>query len=174
MYSNRAACYLKIGDSRSAITDCETSLALVPHSSKPLLRRAAAYEALEKWVCACFCVCTCVCVCVCVCVWVCVCVCLCVCVSVCVCECVCVCVCVCVCECTHMCVHACLIVLACPFLIPIYMEGLCILIMSSPCAILPPCPPLLLRLRLSLSLFKVSLCHFLTFWGGPYSHQHCE
>ena len=124
MYSNRAACYLKIGDSRSAITDCGTSLNLVPHSSKPLLRRAAAYEALEKWV---FCVHA---------------------------------FCVHVCVHAHMCVHTCLIMLVCPFLMPIYMEGLCILILSSPCAIVPhPPPPFCwgwdsLSLSLSLSLFN--------------------
>ncbi|XP_076467629.1 sperm-associated antigen 1-like [Babylonia areolata] len=49
MYNNRAACYLKIGDCQASIRDCNKSLDLVPHSVKPLLRRAAAYEAMERY-----------------------------------------------------------------------------------------------------------------------------
>ncbi|KAM4841738.1 mitochondrial import receptor subunit TOM34 isoform 2-T2 [Thomomys bottae] len=41
LYSNRAACHLKDGNCTDCIKDCT--------SMKPLLRRAAAYEALEKY-----------------------------------------------------------------------------------------------------------------------------
>uniref|UniRef100_G1R4I3 Translocase of outer mitochondrial membrane 34 n=1 Tax=Nomascus leucogenys TaxID=61853 RepID=G1R4I3_NOMLE len=49
LYSNRAACHLKDGNCRDCIKDCTSALALVPFSIKPLLRRASAYEALEKY-----------------------------------------------------------------------------------------------------------------------------
>jgi len=49
MYSNRAACHLKIGDLPSAVKDCTESLTLIPHMVKPLLRRASAYEHLERY-----------------------------------------------------------------------------------------------------------------------------
>ncbi|XP_050388622.2 sperm-associated antigen 1 [Patella vulgata] len=49
MYSNRAACYLKTGHCKAAITDCQRSLDIIPHMVKPLLRRAAACEHLEKY-----------------------------------------------------------------------------------------------------------------------------
>ncbi|XP_067904763.1 mitochondrial import receptor subunit TOM34-like isoform X2 [Heterodontus francisci] len=49
LYSNRAACYLKIGNCSECIKDCTLSLELVPFMLKPLLRRAAAYEALERY-----------------------------------------------------------------------------------------------------------------------------
>lgn len=49
LYSNRAASYLKTGDCPHAIKDCTTALELVPHSIKPLLRRANAYEMLERY-----------------------------------------------------------------------------------------------------------------------------
>lgn len=49
LYSNRAACYFKDGNCRDCIKDCTSALALVPFSMKPLLRRASAYEALEKY-----------------------------------------------------------------------------------------------------------------------------
>lgn len=49
MYSNRAACHLKTGDLPGAVKDCNASLQLVPHSVKPLLRRASAYEHLERY-----------------------------------------------------------------------------------------------------------------------------
>ena len=49
LYSNRAACYLKIGDCRSCVTDCNTAIAMAPANSyKPLLRRALAYETMER------------------------------------------------------------------------------------------------------------------------------
>ncbi|XP_053430662.1 mitochondrial import receptor subunit TOM34 [Nycticebus coucang] len=49
LYSNRAACHLKDGNCRDCIKDCTSALALVPFGMKPLLRRASAYEALEKY-----------------------------------------------------------------------------------------------------------------------------
>ncbi|KAF7461090.1 Hypothetical predicted protein [Marmota monax] len=49
LYSNEAACHLKDGKCTDCIKDCTSVLALVPFSMKPLLRRASAYEALEKY-----------------------------------------------------------------------------------------------------------------------------
>lgn len=49
IYSNRAACCLKMGNCQGSIKDCTFSLDLVPHAIKPLLRRAAAYETLERY-----------------------------------------------------------------------------------------------------------------------------
>uniref|UniRef100_A0A3P9MQS4 Sperm associated antigen 1a n=1 Tax=Oryzias latipes TaxID=8090 RepID=A0A3P9MQS4_ORYLA len=49
LYSNRAACYLKDGNSGDCIQDCTKALELQPYSLKPLLRRAMAYESLERY-----------------------------------------------------------------------------------------------------------------------------
>jgi len=49
LYSNRAACYFKMGDPRNCVSDCAAALQLAPHSPRPLLRRAQAYEQLEKF-----------------------------------------------------------------------------------------------------------------------------
>ncbi|XP_077455746.1 sperm-associated antigen 1-like [Stigmatopora argus] len=49
LYSNRAACYLKDGNSQDCIQDCTQALELQPFSLKPLLRRAMAYESLERY-----------------------------------------------------------------------------------------------------------------------------
>nr|ACO09296.1 Mitochondrial import receptor subunit TOM34 [Osmerus mordax] len=49
LYSNRAASYLKDGNCADCVKDCTVSLELVPFGIKPLLRRAAAYEALERY-----------------------------------------------------------------------------------------------------------------------------
>ncbi|XP_072226652.1 sperm-associated antigen 1A [Leuresthes tenuis] len=49
LYSNRAACYLKDGNSNDCIDDCTKALELQPYSLKPLLRRAMAYESLERY-----------------------------------------------------------------------------------------------------------------------------
>ncbi|NXR08612.1 TOM34 protein, partial [Semnornis frantzii] len=49
LLANRAACYLKDGACRLCVADCSTALELVPFGVKPLLRRAAACEALEKY-----------------------------------------------------------------------------------------------------------------------------
>ncbi|CAM4628604.1 hypothetical protein PO909_005286 [Leuciscus waleckii] len=49
LYSNRAASYLKDGNCNECIKDCTESLKLVPFGYKALLRRASAYEALERY-----------------------------------------------------------------------------------------------------------------------------
>ncbi|XP_027632031.1 sperm-associated antigen 1 [Tupaia chinensis] len=49
LYSNRAACYLKEGNCSGCIQDCNRALELHPFSMKPLLRRAMAYETLERY-----------------------------------------------------------------------------------------------------------------------------
>ncbi|RVE62191.1 hypothetical protein OJAV_G00154650 [Oryzias javanicus] len=49
LYSNRAACFLKDGNSQDCIEDCTRVLELQPFSLKPLLRRAMAYESLERY-----------------------------------------------------------------------------------------------------------------------------
>nr|XP_020494172.2 sperm-associated antigen 1 [Labrus bergylta] len=49
LYSNRAACYLKDGNCQECIQDCTRALELQPFSLKPLLRRAMAYESLERY-----------------------------------------------------------------------------------------------------------------------------
>uniref|UniRef100_A0A8C5Q4C4 Sperm associated antigen 1 n=1 Tax=Leptobrachium leishanense TaxID=445787 RepID=A0A8C5Q4C4_9ANUR len=49
LYSNRAACQLKEGNSRECIEDCNRALELQPYSMKPLLRRAMANESLERY-----------------------------------------------------------------------------------------------------------------------------
>ncbi|XP_044277641.1 sperm-associated antigen 1 isoform X2 [Varanus komodoensis] len=49
LYSNRAACYLKEGNSVDCIQDCNSALELQPYSLKPLLRRALAYESMERY-----------------------------------------------------------------------------------------------------------------------------
>ncbi|XP_077446790.1 sperm-associated antigen 1A-like isoform X2 [Stigmatopora argus] len=49
LYSNRAACHLKVGNSPDCIEDCTKALELQPFSLKALLRRAAAYESLERY-----------------------------------------------------------------------------------------------------------------------------
>ncbi|XP_039971763.1 mitochondrial import receptor subunit TOM34 [Xiphias gladius] len=49
LYSNRAASYLKDGNCGECVKDCNMSLELYPFNVKSLLRRAAAYEALERY-----------------------------------------------------------------------------------------------------------------------------
>ncbi|XP_031442047.1 sperm-associated antigen 1A isoform X2 [Clupea harengus] len=49
LHSNRAACYLKDGNSTDCITDCTRALELQPFSLKPLLRRALAHEYMERY-----------------------------------------------------------------------------------------------------------------------------
>lgn len=48
MYSNRAACKLRLEDKEEAIRDCTKALDLHPHYTKALLRRAELYEATDK------------------------------------------------------------------------------------------------------------------------------
>ncbi|XP_046906532.1 sperm-associated antigen 1A isoform X2 [Hypomesus transpacificus] len=49
LHSNRAACHLKDGNSVDCISDCTRALELHPFSLKALLRRAMAYESLERY-----------------------------------------------------------------------------------------------------------------------------
>ena len=49
LYNNRAGARLKTGSYLEAINDCNQVQELVPNEVKSLLRRAQAYEALEKW-----------------------------------------------------------------------------------------------------------------------------
>ena len=49
LYNNRAACKLKSGDDRACVADCEHVLRLKPRDVKALLRRASAYEHMEKY-----------------------------------------------------------------------------------------------------------------------------
>lgn len=49
LYSNRAASYLKEGNCTECVKDCTMSLELFPFNVKSLLRRAAAYEGLERY-----------------------------------------------------------------------------------------------------------------------------
>ncbi|KAM6298539.1 mitochondrial import receptor subunit TOM34 [Aegotheles albertisi] len=49
LLANRAACHLKNGACSLCVADCSGALDLVPFGLKPLLRRAAAYEALERY-----------------------------------------------------------------------------------------------------------------------------
>ncbi|NXS54445.1 TOM34 protein, partial [Brachypteracias leptosomus] len=49
LLANRAACHLKDGACSLCVADCTGALELVPFGVKPLLRRAAAYEALERY-----------------------------------------------------------------------------------------------------------------------------
>ncbi|KAF6722731.1 Mitochondrial import receptor subunit TOM34 [Oryzias melastigma] len=49
LYSNRAASYLKDGNCTACVKDCDMSLELSPFNVKSLLRRAAAYEAVEQY-----------------------------------------------------------------------------------------------------------------------------
>jgi len=48
LLNNRAACHLKIGDCRGSVEDCTRSISLVPINIKALMRRATAYETMEK------------------------------------------------------------------------------------------------------------------------------
>uniref|UniRef100_A0A8C9EH53 Mitochondrial import receptor subunit TOM34 n=1 Tax=Pavo cristatus TaxID=9049 RepID=A0A8C9EH53_PAVCR len=49
LLANRAACQLRDGACRGCVADCCSALSLTPFAIKPLLRRAAAYEALESF-----------------------------------------------------------------------------------------------------------------------------
>uniref|UniRef100_A0A3Q3ERN7 Translocase of outer mitochondrial membrane 34 n=1 Tax=Labrus bergylta TaxID=56723 RepID=A0A3Q3ERN7_9LABR len=49
LYSNRAASYLKDGNCGECVKDCNMSLEFSPFNVKSLLRRAAAYEAVERY-----------------------------------------------------------------------------------------------------------------------------
>jgi hypothetical protein len=45
---NRAACLNRIGDASGCIRDCDASLELIPGAVKPLIKRAASQEMLER------------------------------------------------------------------------------------------------------------------------------
>ena len=49
LYNNRAACRLKNGNNKGAVSDCDYILNIIAGDLKALLRRATAYEALENW-----------------------------------------------------------------------------------------------------------------------------
>ncbi|XP_033123357.1 sperm-associated antigen 1-like isoform X2 [Anneissia japonica] len=49
LYSNRAACHYQTGDMRQCIQDCDDALKFGPFLTKPYLRRAKAYETLERY-----------------------------------------------------------------------------------------------------------------------------
>eukprot|EP01059_Diplonema_ambulator_P000129 TRINITY_DN10118_c0_g1_i1.p1 TRINITY_DN10118_c0_g1~~TRINITY_DN10118_c0_g1_i1.p1 ORF type:complete len:259 (+),score=51.15 TRINITY_DN10118_c0_g1_i1:52-828(+) len=48
-FMNRATCYAQTSSHKMVISNCEEALALDPKNAKALLRRAMAYEGLEKW-----------------------------------------------------------------------------------------------------------------------------
>ena len=49
LLSNRAMAALKDGIPRRCVSDCDAALKIEPHNAKALLRRASAYEQLEKY-----------------------------------------------------------------------------------------------------------------------------
>ncbi|XP_053095371.1 sperm-associated antigen 1 isoform X2 [Pangasianodon hypophthalmus] len=49
LYCNRAACFLKMGQCTECVSDCCRALQLKPFGVKALLRRAMAFETLEKF-----------------------------------------------------------------------------------------------------------------------------
>lgn len=49
IYANRAMCYQQRWDGKAVIADCDKALDLVPTHVKALVRRAQAYESLEKY-----------------------------------------------------------------------------------------------------------------------------
>ena len=49
LYTNRAISRHKTGDCQGCVQDCTIALQLTPHSTKPLLRRAVAYEVMERY-----------------------------------------------------------------------------------------------------------------------------
>lgn len=49
IYTNRAACYHQLYDPKKTAEDCTSALKLNPKQAKALIRRAQAYESLEKY-----------------------------------------------------------------------------------------------------------------------------
>ncbi|XP_030830339.1 sperm-associated antigen 1 [Strongylocentrotus purpuratus] len=49
LFSNRASCHLKSGDPKACVEDCTSALELNPNNVKTYLKRAQAYEMLEKY-----------------------------------------------------------------------------------------------------------------------------
>lgn len=50
LYSNRAACYLKLGEYQKALIDCDKAIELQNNYGKAILRRGVAKFHLGKWV----------------------------------------------------------------------------------------------------------------------------
>jgi len=49
IYTNRAACYHQLYDPKKTSEDCSSALKLNPNQTKALIRRAQAYESLERY-----------------------------------------------------------------------------------------------------------------------------
>jgi len=49
IYANRASCYHQLYDPKKTAEDCTAALKLNPSHAKALIRRAQAYESLEKY-----------------------------------------------------------------------------------------------------------------------------
>ena len=49
LHSNRAACRIKIGDCEGCVKDCSEAMKLDDTAIKALIRRASAYETMEKY-----------------------------------------------------------------------------------------------------------------------------
>jgi len=49
IYTNRAACYHQLYDPKKTAEDCSSALKLNPNQTKALIRRAQAYESLERY-----------------------------------------------------------------------------------------------------------------------------
>ncbi|CAH8363224.1 unnamed protein product [Eruca vesicaria subsp. sativa] len=52
LYCNRAACWFKLGMWERSVEDCNQALRFQPHYTKPLLRRAASNNKMERWAAA--------------------------------------------------------------------------------------------------------------------------
>ncbi|KAI3497160.1 hypothetical protein L1887_39568 [Cichorium endivia] len=50
IYCNRAACWFKLGQMERSLDDCNNALLIHPNYTKALLRRAATYSKLDRWV----------------------------------------------------------------------------------------------------------------------------
>jgi import receptor subunit TOM34 len=48
LFNNKAACYMKMGDCKQCVLECNESLKLVDSNLKALIRRGTAYEIMEK------------------------------------------------------------------------------------------------------------------------------
>lgn len=48
-YTNRAACYAQTHQYKAVVADCDAAIAINPKFSKAFMRRAMAFEGLEKW-----------------------------------------------------------------------------------------------------------------------------
>ncbi|XP_071691896.1 TPR repeat-containing thioredoxin TTL1-like [Rutidosis leptorrhynchoides] len=50
LYCNRAACWFKLGQFERSLEDCNQALLIHPNYTKALLRRAATFSKLDRWV----------------------------------------------------------------------------------------------------------------------------